>query len=197
MNGLDWALAAIALFCLLRGIMRGAISQVFGIGGLIVGFLVAAHYHQAVAGALGTSFPNLSSAPAISFALLFFLTWFCLGVMGYILSSLLKKTGLGFVDRAWGGAVGLGKALVLSIVIISAMTFFLPGDNELLRHSRVTPHVQEAAVLLVNITPQSVQQVFREKKKQLELYWSQRHRDSKGQPENISSSSQREALNRP
>lgn len=190
MNGLDWALVVIAAFCMVRGIMRGAISQVFGIGGLIGGFLVAAHYHQAVAGALMASFPDLGSPSAISFALLFFLTWFCLGAMGYVFSSLLRKTGLGFVDRIWGGAVGLGKALVLSIVIISAMTFFLPADNEFLRRSKVTPYVQKAAVVLVSITPDSVQEVFRERKEQLEHYWSQRS----SVPENISSPSQGEAV---
>ncbi len=182
MNGLDWALAGIAGFCALRGFTRGAVSQVFGIAGLIAGFLVAAHTHQALAHALSGAFPSLSSAPAVSFALLFFLTWFCLGAAGHVLSGLLRKTGLGFLDRLWGGGVGLGKALVLAVVIISAMTFFLSPQDDLLRRSRLTPYVQEAAIFAVNITPPSVQELFHEKKKQLELYWSQRGIPDKQSP---------------
>ncbi len=193
MNGLDWVLAGIAVFCVIRGLMRGAVSQVFGIAGLIGGFLVAAHHHQGVGTALTASFPDLPSPSAIGFAILFFLTWCCFSIVGFMLSNLLHKTGLGSVDRIWGGGVGLGKAVILAMVLISTMTFFLSPQSELLRQSRVAPYVQQAAVLLVSITPASMRQVFHEKKKQLDSYWSQRHKPQTSTP---STTLQREASTR-
>ncbi len=193
MNGLDWVLAGIILFCVIRGIMRGAISQVFGIAGLLGGFLVASHHHQGLGAALAASFPDLPSPSAVGFALLFCLTWFCFGVVGFVLSNFLRKTGLGFADRVWGGGVGLGKAVVLAMVLLWTLTFFLSPQSDLLRRSKTAPYVQQAAVLLVSITPTSVQKLFHEKREQLESYWSQRHQRQTNTPSFL----QREACLRP
>lgn len=83
MNGLDWFLLAVGIFCLVRGLLRGAISQLFGIAGVIGGFLLAAHSYESLARQLSALFPGLPGAAAIGFLVIFLLTWFCVGVTGY------------------------------------------------------------------------------------------------------------------
>jgi membrane protein required for colicin V production len=171
MNGLDWVLTGIGIFCIGRGLWRGAVSQVFGVLGILGGFLLASHYYQDTAIQLSHAFPSLTIAPAISFALLFLLAWFCIGAMGFWIAKVIHKSGLGFLDRTMGGAIGLGKALLLTVVLVSVLILFLPPQNDLLRQSTLRPFIQEAAGFVNMASPVNVQKLLEEKRRQLEAYW--------------------------
>lgn len=173
MNGLDWFLVAVGFFCLIRGILRGAISQLFGIAGVIIGFLLAAHAYEPVARQLSLLFPGLPGAAAVSFILLFLLTWFCVGVTGYWTGRLLRRTGLGFLDRLLGGMVGLAKALVLAIMIIALLMLLLSPKSSFLTDSCLTPYVQKAAQVLVKVAPRNLQKLFEEKQKTFKHHWQE------------------------
>lgn len=172
MNALDWILLGVTIICVVRGIWRGAVSQVFGIAGLCGGFLTAAHYYQGVALRLAHAFPKLTAAPAVSFVALFLLAWFCIALVGFGLSKLLHRSGLSFFDRFLGAGVGLGKAALFSIIVISMLTFFLSAENPLLFESTLVPHVQGVARIAIKATPQSVQQLFESKRLEIERYWA-------------------------
>jgi len=171
MNGLDWFLIAVGAFCLIRGIVRGAISQLFGIAGVFGGLLLAANVYEPVARQLSLLFPGLPAAAAISFILLFLLTWFCVGVSGYWIGKTLRRPGLGFLDRLLGGMVGLAKALVLAIMVTSLLVLLLSPKSAFLTDSRLTPHVQKAAQVLLKVAPQSLQKLFEEKQKTFKQRW--------------------------
>lgn len=178
MNALDWVLLAIGLFCLGRGLMRGAVSQIFGIAGILAGFVLASHYYDPLGAQLGRSFPNLSGPQVVSFIVLFFLTWFCVGVVGFMISRLLHRTGLGCLDRVWGGAIGLGKAVALAMCIISVLTFFLSVQNPVLRDSVLAPYVQGVALVVMKATPAKVQTLFEQKQGELKRYWTEHGGDA-------------------
>lgn len=184
MNGLDWILVGIGFICVSRGIWRGAVSQVFGILGVLGGFILACHFYGDVARQLSHAFPKLSeiTASAISFSLLFLLTWFIIGVIGFWIAKFLRWTGLGFLDRVLGGVVGLGKALLLAAVLISVLTLFLSPRDRLLAQSALRPFVQEVARYVTAATPPGVQALLEEKRRQLEQYWSEQTPDRKRGP---------------
>jgi membrane protein required for colicin V production len=173
MNGLDYFLIAVGFFCLVRGTLRGAISQLCGMAGVISGFLLAAHSYESLARQLSALFPGLPAAAAVSFIALFLLTWFCVGVTGYWTGRLLRRTGLGFLDRLLGGLVGLTKALVLAIMIVALLTLLLSPKSSFLTHSYLAPYVQQAAQLLLKTTPKSLQKLFEEKQKAFRHDWSE------------------------
>jgi membrane protein required for colicin V production len=174
MNGLDWFLIVVGVVCLGRGILRGAVSQLFGIAGVIGGVLLAAHSYESVARQLSNLFPGLPGAAAISFIVIFLLTWFCIGVGGYWTGKLLRRTGLGFLDRLIGGVVGMAKALVLAMVVIALLTFLLAPKSPLLVQSTLIPYVQQAAQLLLKATPENLQKLFEEKQKAFKEKWLER-----------------------
>lgn len=185
MNGLDWFLIVVALFCLLRGFFRGAVSQVFGIAGALSGFFVAAHFHQPLADHLKQPFPQFSAAPVVSFLVLFFLGWFCVGVVGHWIAKALRKTGLGFLDRLMGGAVGLVKAFVLALILLMVLTLFLTPRNPLLTRSFLAPYVSQITRIIVRTTPEGVQRLFEEKRKQVEDFWRERKSEPRKRPERV------------
>jgi membrane protein required for colicin V production len=171
LNAFDWFLLIMVLFCILRGTWRGGISQIFGIVGVLGGFFLAAYYCDDLAAQLSRSFPKLPSPQMISFTLFFFLTWLCLGILGFWLSNLLRAKGLGAMDRVMGAGIGLGKAVLLAVILLSFLTFFFSPENPLLVKSRLAPHVHAIARLLVETTPKNLQTLFEEKRKKLEKYW--------------------------
>jgi membrane protein required for colicin V production len=174
MNGLDWVLIGLGVFCILRGFFRGAVSQVIGIAGVLGGFIVAAHFYQSVGAQLRQAFPQFNASAMVSFIVLFFLTWFCVGVVGFWISKTLRKTGMAFLDRLMGGAIGFAKALILVLILVSAMTLFASPKSRLLAGSTLTPYVYSMARAVVQATPQNVQKIFEEKRKELERFWMER-----------------------
>ncbi len=172
MNSLDWILLGVTVICVVRGIWRGAVAQIFGIASLCGGFLTAAHYYEGVAARLAHAFPNLTAVHVISFITLFLLAWFCVGLFGFGISKLLYRTGLGFFDRFFGVGVGLGKALAFSIIVISTLTFFISAKSPLLHKSYLAPHIQGMARIVIQATPASVQQLFERKRLEIERYWT-------------------------
>lgn len=174
MNGLDWFLIVIGAVCLGRGIFRGAVSQLFGMAGLLSGLLLAAHSYESVGRQLSGVFPGLPGAAGISFFVLFLLTWFCVGVAGYWTGKFLRRTGLGFLDRLLGGCVGLAKAFILSVMVIALLTLLLSPASSLLAQSYLTPYVQQAVQLMLKATPKNLQELFDEKQKTFKRKWLER-----------------------
>ena len=170
MNMLDWVLVCIGAFWVLRGLMRGAISQIFGIAGIFIGFLVASYQYLQVSAFLTGQFPSISVTAALplSFILLFLCTWFTIAVVGSWIVRIVRSAGLGFIDRLWGAMIGFCKALLFAIVAISVLTLFSTGWNApLLAQSKLAPRITEASQYLFKIAPSKVQEELSKKQNEV------------------------------
>ncbi len=178
LNTLDWIIVVFAVFCLIRGAMRGAVSQLFGIAGLLAGFVLASNYYEAVALKLSQAFPQLPAAEAVSFGTLFFLSWLCIAIVGFWVSRLVQLSGLAFWDRAWGGILGAGKAFLFSVVIVSFLTMTLSTGSSLLKDSLVAPYALESAQWLMRVAPENLRSLLEKKGAEMKRY--RLDEDSKG-----------------
>ena len=176
MNILDWILICTAGFWVLRGFMRGAVSQVFGLAGILAGFLVASYQYELVSLFLARQLPSIATVSSpLSFVLLFVLTWFCIAVAGFWVAKIMYGVGLGFIDRLWGAMIGFGKALLFAIIAISILTLFsVAGDSPLIAKSRLAPSVMGASRLLFELAPANVQNEFSHKQQDLKKLVSER-----------------------
>ncbi|MGC9196190.1 MAG: CvpA family protein [Syntrophobacteraceae bacterium] len=176
MNILDWILIGTAAFCVLRGLMRGAVSQLFGIVGILAGFLVASYQYYTVSFFLAARFPAIAAfSRPLSFVLLFLLTWFCLGVVGLWIVKLLRVVGLGFIDRLWGAMIGFGKAFLFAMILISILTLFsFGGNSSLIATSRLAPPILKASNLLFELAPANVQTQLADRQRTLQDIISRR-----------------------
>jgi len=167
MNVLDWILVCAGGFWVLRGLLRGAISQIFGLAGILIGFLVASYQYEQVSVYLTNQFPSISAAAAgpVSFIVLFLGTWFVVGVVGYWIVRVIRSVGLGFLDRLWGAMIGFGKALLLAIVIVSILTLFsADGNPQILAQSKLAPSIREASEFLFKMAPAKLQEELSRKR---------------------------------
>jgi membrane protein required for colicin V production len=116
---------------MLLGLMRGAVKEVFSLAAWILAFIVAKAYSVALSEWLETLVANASLRLLTAFIILFVAMLIILGLISFLLTTLLKKIGLGSLDRALGSAIGLvrGIVMMLVLVILGGMTA-LPQQNE-------------------------------------------------------------------
>ncbi len=175
MNMLDWILIGIGAFWVLRGLIRGAIAQVFGVAGILFGFIVACYKYEDTGLLITREFPSFSSPGPVAFVFLFLLTWFCIAVVGYWVGRFVRVAGLGFLDRLWGGMIGFCKAVLFAIAVVSILTLFSAGGNpSFLTHSALVPYVKEASDFIFKIAPERVQGEYKKKRKELERFLAEK-----------------------
>lgn len=164
-NVLDWILVLVGVFSVLRGLWRGAVSQIFGILGFVGGFYLAYRHGEALGARLAGSFPSIPQPVLISYALLFLLSWFLIALAGAWISRGLHSGGLGGPDRLIGGALGLVKGVLAALLLVWGITLLVPPDHALLQRSRLAPYVRQAIQFLVEAAPMSFREKWEERLK--------------------------------
>jgi membrane protein required for colicin V production len=129
MNLFDCLLIAILAYSTIVAFMRGIILELFSLGGLIAGILIASWNYPHLAVYLEHFITTPATAEILSFLLL------AIGVM--VLSALLGKAlnhtahaiGLGFFDRILGAVFGFGRGCLLGVAILMAIAAFIPHST--------------------------------------------------------------------
>jgi membrane protein required for colicin V production len=99
---------------LLKGLWLGLVQELCGLAGLAVGTVLGTRYHAALAETL----PSWTGLPpwlanAACFAVLFVVSLIVFGLLGLVLSRILKWIFLGGFNRILGGLFGLAEGVLL------------------------------------------------------------------------------------
>lgn len=127
MNPLDWFLAAVLIWSVLRALMRGLVREAFALAGLLVGFCLACWYYRTVAPHLHTIVANPSLDDLFAFLILLFATVIVATLLGKLLSRTASAVGLGFFDRLGGAIFGLLRGALFAVMLLLALTTFQPS----------------------------------------------------------------------
>jgi len=106
------------------------------------------------------------------------------GIIGLIVSRLVKTIGLSFVDRTLGAAFGLVRGTLLCIAMLIALTAFGPHADSgttptAVVHSRIAPWLLEASRVGVAIAPMELKQSFRKYYAEVQQMWKNRSTSKK------------------
>jgi len=172
MNSLDIIFLILIGVSVLYSLIRGLVREIFSLLAIILGFLGAGHTHSTFANWLGKWMRNEILAQIFAFAILFILIAFSLGLLGRVLSRLVKKMDLSWADRLGGGAFGFLKAVLLIAIILLVLTAFLPSRNRLVSESRVSPVVLAITRQLSHLIPVKFRVLYISKEKELKKYWA-------------------------
>ncbi len=107
MNPLDWLLAILLAYSVIRAAIRGFFQEAFALGGLILGFLLACWFYRLLAIDLKGLITSLQIAELAAFLLILVGTMMVASLLGRLLRHTASAIGLGFVDRLLGAAFGL------------------------------------------------------------------------------------------
>jgi len=134
MSGIDIVLAALILFGLIRGIMKGLFVEVASLVALIAGVYGAIHFSNYAAEFLQSKVDwNKKAINATAFAITFVIIVFSIALVGKALTKLADFAALGIINKLLGGIFGgLKIALILSVLlfIFDKMNKTIPFADE-------------------------------------------------------------------
>lgn len=160
MTGVDWLIAAIVLFSVLVAASQGFIYEVFSLGGVIAGYLLAAWGYRQVAPWYAPYVKTPWVADLCGFMTIFFVVVLLAGGIGRIARFGMKEVGLRWFDRVLGGMFGLLRGVLIVMISLLALASFSPG-SALLARSRTAPYLLVLARAAVWVAPSQVRQQFR------------------------------------
>lgn len=149
----DYLIAGIIAVSAVMGLFRGFVKEAFALVLWVVAVWVASQYSREVSVLLQSTISYPSARVAAAFAVLFFATLILGGMISFLLSQLIERTGLTGSDRLLGMLFGIGRGAVLvSILVMLAGITPLPEDPWW-KKSLLIPPFQALAVWLKTHMP--------------------------------------------
>ena len=152
----DWLIAAVAIYSVVRGLLRGLIRELFALAALLLGVLIAAWNYAPVATWLSRWMPNPAYVSIAAFLLLAITVTLAVLLLGRLVRSAAHLVGLGLLDRLAGACFGLARASLLGAALLMALTAFLP-PLPAVRDSRLAPPLLRLAHAVSMVTPPGLQ----------------------------------------
>lgn len=169
-NLLDWLLLIAIVLWVIRGYVRGFISQLVSLVGLFVAFLAAYFLYDEVAVIVAKIIPitawhkyeeyelfinilNLDAYfyNAIAFGVIFFAVKIGLSIVAYVLNIIAKAPVLNMINKLTGLALAVIEAAIILVIIINVMSA-IPNDTtqSLLANSSIAQYILTKMPLLVD-----------------------------------------------
>jgi membrane protein required for colicin V production len=156
MNLFDWFLIALLAYSTVMAFLRGIILELFTLGGLIAGILLASWNYYYIA----MYFERVMS-PTIAQIGAFLLIVVGIMILSTLLGKALNRTahaiGLGFFDRLLGAVFGLARGCLFAIAILMAVAAFRPHSTWA-QNSRLSPYFLAGVHAVSFVVPHDLQQ---------------------------------------
>lgn len=154
-NTFDIILLCFLFLFALRGFLKGFLREILSLAGLIVGFMIAARYNDAVA-MLGQEYweTSLFVLKGASFVAIFFAVYLCFNLLGWFFHRSERFLFLQTLNRAGGIVIGIGKgaALVALIVYFMSSASWIPASaSEKIKTSVLTPPLSRLAEVIIRV----------------------------------------------
>ena len=172
MNWLDIFLGLILGLSVASGFNRGMVRIAVGLTSTILAIILAIWFYGTAGSSLLPYVSSRSIANLLGFFAVFGLVMLGGSLIGRLMGMVLKKVGLNWVDRFLGGAFGLLRGTLVSIVFVMAVTAFAPGNPpRAIADSRLAPYVIEASDVLATVAPMDLKKHFRDSYESVQKVW--------------------------
>ncbi len=130
MNWADWSIVAIlalsSLISLKRGFVKEALSLIVWAAAFIIAMLFSGRLSTLLVDAIAT--PSIREMAA--FAILFIAALIVGAMVNYLVSTLVKMTGLSGTDRLLGMVFGVARGLIVVMAILLLLPSLIPIDQD-------------------------------------------------------------------
>ncbi|MDR1316160.1 MAG: CvpA family protein [Spirochaetales bacterium] len=117
-NALDVICGIIVLFMLIRGLLRGALAEIFSVGAIIVGIVVAVIFSAPLGGIVEEHLGLSNWGSIIAFFGLFLVSYIIMKIMEKTLKSFVETVNLQNLDKALGVLLGIVEGVALVALVI-------------------------------------------------------------------------------
>ncbi|HEX4881249.1 MAG TPA: CvpA family protein [Porticoccaceae bacterium] len=130
MSSADWIILAIiggsALISLVRGFVREALSLL----AWIIAFVLATLFHPRLAGLLTDAISTPSLRVIAAWSAIFLAVLLVMGVVNFLLTRLVRASGLSGTDRFLGSLFGAARGFVAVLALVILVPQFLPVQQD-------------------------------------------------------------------
>lgn len=157
MNWADFIIIGVIAVSALIGIARGLIREVLSLAVWIGAVVVAWFFHKDLAFQLEPHISTPGVRLAVAFVIIVLGILFVGAIAGWLLSTLVEKTGLTGTDRFLGVVFGAarGAVLVAMLVFLAALTPI--PDEAWWQQSQLIGHFQTLAEWILSLIPPELQ----------------------------------------
>lgn len=162
MSFFDWIIIAIVCFFAVKGLLRGAARELCSLLALILAGIAAIRYYPLLLPFLQTRITSTWAQTAVAGTILFLGVYFCVSLAGWLVSLLLQKLHLGFIDRTTGIVMGAAKAYIL-VSCILILLLLIPRGPEVIRQSTLSCYSIPVIILAAPYFPEPLRRMIQEK----------------------------------
>jgi len=139
MNFLDIGILSVAAIFFVKGFFRGFVYELVTVAGLILGYLISITYLGLLTNLVLNFFPTFpeSIVKLVSFFVLFVGTNLLLRLVANILTKTLKVAMLGWLNRLFGGVLGILKSIFIMGIIVFVINL-IPFSSTFMEQFEVT-----------------------------------------------------------
>ncbi|MBL4826567.1 MAG: CvpA family protein [Spongiibacteraceae bacterium] len=130
MNWADWTIVAIVFVSSLLSLKRGFVNEAISLAVWALAFFVAVAFHERLAVLLQDSVESASVRYMIAYSALFAATLVVGSMVKYLVSELVRMTGLGGTDRLFGMAFGMARGVIVVMAILIFLPMLMPVDQD-------------------------------------------------------------------
>lgn len=141
----DWVVIAALAISILISFVRGFLYEFMALAVWAAAIWVALVYADQLAPLIGERVELPSARLAIAFAALFLATLVAGSLLNFLLSMLVKQTGLSGTDRFLGLFFGAARGLLLVVVAVSLLTLTPLSQDPWWQQSALLPRIESLA----------------------------------------------------
>lgn len=145
---LDWIIAAILLFFLLRGLCIGFVRQLAATAALAGSWWAAGEYASQVTPYVKGFIDQPGMIFFASFGILFLFSALILTLIGQLLYKMLEVSLMGWADRLTGSLLGIARGALVAVLLYLPVTALLPAAHPLFAKSLTVPYLNQGADMI-------------------------------------------------
>ncbi len=141
MNWADWSIVAIIAVSSLISLKRGFVKEAISLAIWLAAFVISMLFHESFAFLLEDYIATASVREIVAIGVLFALTLIVGSMVSYLISELVRMTGLSGTDRLFGMVFGMVRGVIVVIVMVMFAPAILPVDQDSWwKQSTLIPH---------------------------------------------------------
>lgn len=118
MTWFDYTVLGIIAVSVLFSIIHGLVRELLSLVSWIIAFAIAQFYAVDLGPLLPAAIPNPSLRLLVAFLAIFLSVLLIMTLVTMIISGLLRRAGLGAVDRLLGAVFGFARGVAISVMIV-------------------------------------------------------------------------------
>lgn len=157
MTSFDYVVLGILAVSVVLGLVRGAVREVFSLGSWIGAFFTARTYSESLSVYLAQGIGSPTLRLLATFVMVFLSALAVLMLVSWTLSQLVKRSGLGSLDRALGSVFGTFRGALIAVVLV-LVAGLTPLPREIFwRNAMFSPPLEAAAKGVLPFMPEAFQ----------------------------------------